>query len=124
MYIRNTVDGLTQEQRDHLKRALEALREELTQALDASQESVKPVELDQPIGRVSRIDAISQQHIAAASRKQHAMRLRRVNRALTALEKDEYGLCGHCEEPIGYRRLQAKPECILCLECQAAKESS
>jgi DnaK suppressor protein len=46
--------------------------------------------------------------------------LARCNVALSTFDRGEYGLCRKCEEPIGYRRLSAKPEAPFCLECQRA----
>ncbi|MCK5912686.1 MAG: TraR/DksA C4-type zinc finger protein, partial [Desulfuromusa sp.] len=33
-----------------------------------------------------------------------------------------YGECRMCEEPIGYPRLQVRPESPFCLECQKQAE--
>lgn len=116
------MDDLTPVQRDELRADLEALRVELNQVLKDSSDSAKPVDLDQPIGRVSRIDAIQQQKMAESARRGARSRLERVQAALSALRRDEYGMCTECEEPIGYRRLKARPESKLCIECQGARE--
>lgn len=105
-----------------LRGKLLALRDELEAHLVATTESSRPVDLDQPIGRVSRIDAIQQQSMAAAARKSSALRLKQIAGALSAIEEGEYGLCRSCEEPIGFRRLQARPETPFCLRCQSASE--
>lgn len=116
-------EELTEAQVRELGAALEALRDELEAALESSREGAEVVSLDQPIGRVSRIDAIQQQKMAAASRRQQELRLGQVRVALRAIEDGEYGLCKSCEEPIAYRRLQAGPESPLCLRCQGGRES-
>ena len=112
------MDELTPEQTEELKRSLLALREELERLLDTTREGTKPVDLDEPIGRLTRIDAIQQQTMTMANRRSHDIRLRQVIQALSALEGDEYGLCRRCEDPIGYPRLEARPESPYCLECQ------
>ena len=33
-----------------------------------------------------------------------------------------YGFCRLCEEPIGFKRLQAKPEAPFCVNCQSRHE--
>ena len=116
-------DELTDAQIAALKDALEQLRDELERALAGSEEGARVVSLDQPIGRVSRIDAIQQQKMAAASRRQQELRLGQVRVALRAIEDGEYGWCKSCDEPIAHRRLRARPETPFCLRCQGGRES-
>ncbi len=116
------MDELTDEQRRALEDALRRLQEELTAALESSREGIEVVSLDQPIGRVSRIDAIQQQKMAQANRRKQELRLSQVGVALAALEADEYGYCRGCDEPIGHRRLTARPETPFCLRCQGGRE--
>jgi DnaK suppressor protein len=118
------MDDLTSAQVDELRRQLLALQDELTALLDASAESVRPVMLDQPIGRLSRIDAIQLQHMAQANRRGHEIRLHQVRAALAAMEADAYGTCKSCDDPIGYARLTVRPEAPFCLSCQEQREAS
>ena len=46
------------------------------------------------------------------------LRLRQVRQALAGFESGRYGLCRRCEDPIGYARLEARPESPYCLDCQ------
>ncbi len=112
------MNELTPEQLLELRQVLTALRGELEQLLRATREGTKPVDLDEPIGRLTRMDAIQQQRMAVANRHGHDLRLRQVNQALTLTDRGEYGLCRRCEEPIGYARLKARPESPYCLDCQ------
>ena len=115
---------LTDDQLKELKRDLTTLKAELEEALSLSHESAKPVELDQPIGRLSRMDAIQHQQMAKASRKMQKKRLELVKRAERAIESEEYGECQVCGEWIGFKRLKVKPESHLCLECQSSREQN
>ena len=113
------MDELSEEQGDELRVRLVELVEELERALRTSASSAKPVVLDQSsVGRLSRMDAMQQQAMAKATREKAELRLGQCKRALSAFDRDEYGLCRKCEEPIGYRRLAAKPEASFCVECQ------
>ena len=114
----DTANELTEDQIDQLEGTLRALKAKLTEALATSTDSARTVELDQPIGRLSRMDAIQQQKMARANRRSHELRLGLIAAALAAIERGEYGLCRVCEEPIGMARLKAKPETPLCLGCQ------
>jgi DnaK suppressor protein len=106
-----------------LRADLEALRDELRVFLDHSAEGSRPVHLDAPIGRISRMDALQQQSMAKASRQAAEQRLERVEAALHRIATDEYGHCLRCEEPVGFKRLKAQPEAVLCIACQSQRET-
>ncbi|MCA9609355.1 MAG: TraR/DksA family transcriptional regulator [Myxococcales bacterium] len=116
------MDDLTDAQIQELAAALERLKEELEAALSSARGAAEVVSLDQPIGRVSRMDALQQQEMAQASRRQIELRLGQVAVALDAVARGEYGECRSCGEPIGVRRLAARPETPFCLTCQGGRE--
>jgi DnaK suppressor protein len=113
---------LTSEQRESLLRDLVTLSEALASALTGSRESTRPVDLDQPIGRLSRIDALAQQQMAQASRAGIGLRAKQVAAAMARFEAGDYGQCLACGEPVGYARLAARPESAFCITCQARSE--
>lgn len=117
------MDDLTSAQHSELQQKLLALQDELTNLLDVSADSAQTVSLDQPIGRLSRMDAIQVQHMAQANRRGHEIRLRQVQAALAAMDDGEYGDCKKCEEPIGYARLNVRPEAPFCIACQEQSEA-
>ena len=117
-----TVPELAPEQLEELHQDLLADRRRLEQYLQITKEGAKPVDLGTPIGRLSRMDAMQQQEMTKASRSTLETRLLQIHASLEAYEKDEYGHCRSCEEPIGYRRLKARPEAPFCLICQEARE--
>ncbi len=45
-----------------------------------------------------------------------------VRHALSKFADASYGQCESCGEPIGYSRLQARPEARLCIVCQTRQE--
>jgi len=113
-----SMNELTKAQIDELKAALSGRRDELKRLLEATREGTRPVDLDEPIGRLTRMDAMQQQNMSAAARRSYDIRLRQIEQALGAMEQQRYGLCRRCEDPIGYARLTARPESPYCLECQ------
>ncbi len=48
--------------------------------------------------------------------------VRDVNAALQRIANGRYGICLHCDEPIGYERLQAFPVAKLCFDCKEDDE--
>ena len=114
---------LKNNEREELYKALLDLREELKQLLENSSDGAQPVSLDEPIGRLSRMDAMQQQSMVQANRRTAQTRLVRIESALRRHDNDEYGLCAGCEEEIGYARLNAQPEALFCIDCQSNKET-
>ncbi len=113
---------LEDEEAQELGANLDALREELRSFIDASAEGSRPIALDEPIGRLSRMDAMQQQGMAKAHRRAAEQRLQRVEAALRRIEAGEYGSCLRCEEPVGIKRLKVQPEAVLCIACQSLDE--
>ena len=116
------MDPLSDEQRTSLRSSLVALERELESVHEASAAAAAPVDLDEPIGRVSRMDAIQQQRMLQANRAAMQLRLQQVRAALRRLEEDEYGVCVSCGEDVGFRRLEARPEAPFCIACQSERE--
>ena len=116
------MDELTAEQIEALKQNLVALKAELEADLQARSAEAGPVELDQArVGRLSRMDAMQQQQMAAASKQSTEHRLNLTRHALAAIAEGEYGYCAKCEEPIGFGRLQARPEAAFCVSCASSR---
>ncbi len=46
--------------------------------------------------------------------------LSEVENALEKFEKETYGLCENCEKPINPDRLEALPQALYCMECNAS----
>jgi DnaK suppressor protein len=116
------MEELSQEQVDELEADLQVLETELAAHLESSRGSDAPVAPSEAIGRLSRMDAIQQKELAGAGRRNAEHRLGMVRAALATIQRGEYGLCRECEEPVGYRRLKARPETAFCLACQSARE--
>jgi len=117
------MEPLAEAELAELRADLESLRRDLARQLASSADAARPVDLDEPIGRVSRMDAIAQQNMAKANRAAAELRARQVEAALRRLEDDEYGACQGCGEEIRYPRLKARPEAPFCLPCQGQREA-
>ena len=116
------MDELVLSELQELEQDLTDLRSELRHILEVSEEGTRPVDLDEPIGRLSRMDAMQQQSMARANRQTADVRLKQVKAALKRFAHEEYGYCLECEEPIGYTRLKVRPEAPLCINCQRQRE--
>jgi len=48
--------------------------------------------------------------------------LTKLDLALKKIEDGTFGICEICEEPIGKKRLEARPETTLCIKCKEDQE--
>jgi DnaK suppressor protein len=117
-------EPLTDAELRELEERLRRTRAEIEAALASSEDSERPVDLEEPIGRISRMDAIQQQKMATASRRRLERRLRAIVAATDRLAGGAYGDCALCDDPIGFGRLSARPETPLCMPCQSEREAS
>lgn len=111
-------------QRDQLREHLEALTRDLAELIEGTRAGAEPVDLDEPIGRLSRMDAIQQQNMIQANLSAARQRLALARGALERIDADEYGECPVCGEDIPFARLDAAPEAALCVECQGRREAT
>ncbi|MBC7452804.1 MAG: TraR/DksA family transcriptional regulator, partial [Massilia sp.] len=52
----------------------------------------------------------------------HTAQLHTIRHALLKFDDGSYGECEQCGNPIGFSRLQARPEARLCIACQTRSE--
>jgi DnaK suppressor protein len=103
--------------RRYLPRMLEEL-DGLRAASDTTSQDRKPVALDQSsVGRLSRMDAMQQQAMAAAQEMRRHGRIRALEAAIRRLDDGEFGWCEDCGEFIGERRLDLDPTLVRCRDC-------
>jgi DnaK suppressor protein len=101
----------------YLPRMLEEL-DGLRAASDTTSQDRKPIELDQQsVGRLSRMDAMQQQAMAAAQDVRRHGRIRALEAAIRRLHNGEFGWCEDCGEFIGERRLDLDPTLVRCRDC-------
>ena len=84
---------LTSQQITKLKKSLLGRREDLKKVIDDAADGAKPVSLDQPIGRLSRMDAMQQQSMSQANRQVALQGLEQIRAALQRIESGNYGCC-------------------------------
>lgn len=100
------------------RQRLEARRDELHALSDISSDARGTVTLDQQsVGRLSRMDAMQQQAMAAATERQRAAELQRIEAAFQRIAEEEYGYCERCGEEIPNERLAIDPSVTVCVRC-------
>ena len=108
---------MTQKEKDTLKKKIEEdiiLTEEQITLL---QEKVKPIAPDCSLGRLTRLEAMGEQHVNNKILDESNIKLTRLKNALLRIDKPMFGICIECEEEIGFGRMSIRPESVRCVEC-------
>lgn len=67
---------------------------------------------------------ISEYSTNIATEKVLESALRDINNSLKRIEKGTYGVCKYCNQPIGKKRMQARPVASACMNCKTKLQSS
>lgn len=111
-------DPTDQELIDRYRGALEADRAVLIAASEQTEDGRKPVTLDQTmVGRLSRMDAMQGQAMAAAIEARRHGRIRAIDAALMRMAEGEFGWCADCGGFIGWGRLGSDATAMRCISC-------
>lgn len=116
---------MTQADRQYFKLRVDATLNDVQRALGmAAANDSGTVILDQSsVGRLSRMDALQQQAMAAGWKETLLREQRRLEAARVRLEEGSFGVCCRCGEPIPRDRLDADPGTPFCADCQAEIEA-
>jgi DnaK suppressor protein len=116
---------LTQADRQYFKLRVDEMLNDVRRALEmAAANDSGTVILDQSsVGRLSRMDALQQQAMAAGWKETLLREQRRLEAARARLEEGSFGVCCRCGEPIPRDRLEADLGTPFCADCQAEIEA-
>lgn len=113
-------EAMSIEDTDAIRAVLQTRLAELDALDQATSEDRKPIELDQTsVGRLSRMDSLQVQAMAAAAQGRRVAERGRLEQALKRLDTDEYGWCATCGEAIAPKRLETDPTLAVCVRCAA-----
>ena len=106
------------EKLNEFRNALMEKQEALLGIRDTGEEAANIVELDQAkVGRLSRMDALQAQAMAAEANRRRDVELLRIESALKRIDEGIYGYCLKCDEEINPQRLKVDPGSPLCIDC-------
>jgi len=114
---------LTPDQTDQLRARLEA---ELNR-LVANAHSALDFTMDRDRDRIGRdsMDESTEEELYSTRLRLHdreTFLIAKIQEALRRLEKGQIDECEECAEPIGFKRLMARPMTTLCFECKMQRE--
>ncbi len=114
---------MTTEQTNELRARLEA---DLARLGDHAQSALE-FTMDRDRDRIGRdsMDESTEEEIYSTQLRLHdreTFLLAKIREAMQRLEAGKLDECEECAEPIGYKRLLARPVTTLCFECKSARE--
>ena len=108
---------MTKEEKHELKEVIEMNIYTLKEQIATLEEKVKPIAPDCSLGRLTRLEAMGEQHVNNKIIDESKLRLARLTNALLRIDKPMFGMCIECEEPISIERMRIRPESVRCVEC-------
>ena len=109
--------SLTQKEKETIKETINQDIHSLKEQISILEEKVKPIAPDCSLGRLTRLEAMGEQHVNNKILDESKIRLTRLNNALLRIDKPIFGICIECEEEIGVGRMSIRPESVRCVEC-------
>jgi len=108
---------MNQKEKDNIKKTINHDITLIEENIASLEEKVKPISPDCGLGRLTRLEAMGEQHVNNQVLDEARLRLTRLNNALQRIDKPMFGICIECEESIGMGRMRIRPESVKCVEC-------
>jgi len=102
---------------DEIKSVIQREIEKTRKSISEYDEITKPIEPENAIGRISRMDAINNKSVVEAALRQAREKLKKLEFVITRLGKEDFGICAKCKNPIPSGRILLVPESIFCVHC-------
>ncbi len=114
--------ALTKAQTEKFRQILHEKRRSL---IEQAQRTLQSDMVLSPDDRFDEVDQASSEYMQAFSfrlRGRERFLMDKIDLSLRKLDEGIYGVCEECEEMIAIKRLQARPEAPLCIQCKEAQE--
>jgi DnaK suppressor protein len=109
------------DQLDHFRGILSSWKRDLMEEVDRTMSHMKD-EAANPPDPNDRATLESEFALELRTRDRERKLIRKIEEALSRIEDGSYGYCVETGEPIGVKRLEARPVATLCLEAQERRE--
>jgi DnaK suppressor protein len=114
-------DFMNPRQREYFRQKLLRWREELLAESNETLKQLKDVSLAEP-DLADRASLETERALELRTRDRERKLIAKIDEALGRIEDGTYGYCEETDEPIGVRRLEARPIATLSLESQERHE--
>ena len=108
---------MNEKQREHFRNILLAWRQELMEEADRTMHHLQDEQanLPDPADRATQEEEFA---LELRTRDRERKLLKKIEKTLDLVDKDDYGFCEACGVEIGIRRLEARPTAELCIDCK------
>ncbi len=113
---------LTKPQFEQFAALLEQKRLHLVEEAQKTLDNDLIISSDERMDEVDQASSESMQAFSIRLRGRERFLMGKIETALRKIDDATFGLCEDCEEPISLKRLQARPEAQLCIQCKEAQE--
>ncbi len=72
--------------------------------------------------QADRANDVSSQATSLRIHDRQLKLVKKIKKALSRIENNEYNVCSNCEESIGKKRLEARPVTDMCIHCKEKEE--
>ena len=119
--VRKDEEYMSKEQLDHFRRILSSWKQDLMQEVDRTMLHMKDEAANFPDPN-DRATQESEFSLELRTRDRERKLIRKIDEALKRIEDGSYGYCLETGEPIGVKRLEARPVATLSVEAQERRE--
>jgi len=100
-----------------IKKKIETEIRKTKKQVEEYTELTKPVEPENAIGRISRMDAINNKSVTEAALRKAKQKLDNLYTALKKVDSADFGVCAICKKPIPVGRILIMPQAHVCVNC-------
>jgi DnaK suppressor protein len=112
---------MSRDQLDHFRGILSNWKRDLMEEVDRTMSHMKD-EAANPPDPNDRATLESEFALELRTRDRERKLIRKIEEALSRIDDGSYGYCVETGEPIGVKRLEARPVATLCIEAQERRE--
>lgn len=114
-------DYMNANQRSHFSQILLAWKRELMEEVDRTVHHMQDESgsLPDPNDRATQEEEFS---LELRTRDRERKLIKKIDKMVERIDKDDYGYCDDCGVEIGIRRLEARPTATLCIDCKSLQE--
>ena len=118
-----SADYMSEGQLDYFRALITEWRKTLMEGVDRTVETMhqETMRMADESDRASREEHFS---IELRTRDRERKLITKLEETLDRIDADDYGNCTQCSEPIGLKRLEARPTATLCISCKQLQEMS
>ena len=107
---------------DYYRKKLEAKRDELLKNIARTEEEGRAADDDPTVDLADKAANSYTKEFLFGQTNHDSNTLQLIEDALERIKDNSFGLCGHCQEEVQQRRLEAVPWARHCISCQEKQE--